>query len=268
MKTPPCLLAAAVLWLFGSSILPADSTSAASTALRQPAPGVEPLVLFLSDPEVNEGSGDARWVATSGTRLSAKGRDPWGNESGAFGPEAAAATGAAIASSTESPLLTGDSGTLILCVQPPGLTGDPAMILSRGAWGDRSAFDLRADKSQEIVLYCGGTPSKPDKLVLGRYMPGAWLFIGLSWRREGDALTLSTCLGDLAPGQSAQMNSFTIPQAGEPSAPVLIGGRTNRDLASAILEGGLFWGIAICEQPLPAEALEDLFKRMAEAAKP
>ncbi len=267
MKTPPRLLAAAAAFLLSSALLPAEP-NAVITTLRQPAPGVEPLVLFLGSPETNEGSGDARWIATSGTRLSARGRDPWGNEDGAFGPEANAATGAAIASSTESPLLTGDSGTLILCVQVPGLTGDPAMILSRGAWGDRAAFDLRADKSQEIILYCGGAPSKPDKLVLGRYMPGTWVFIGLSWQREGESLTLSTCVGDLAPGQSAQANSFAIPQAGEPSAPVLIGGRTNRDLAPALLEGGLFWGVAIYEQPLSPEGMEEIFRKMTEATKP
>lgn len=236
--------------------------------LRAPTPGVEPLVLFLDSAEANQGSGDTRWVATSGTRLVTNGRDPWGNDFGAFGPPEDAAMGAAIAASIESPLLSGDSGTLIFCVQVPEVTGDPAMIISRGAWGDSIAFDLRADRTKTLRLYAGGNEPKPDSLQIGQYVPGTWLFIGLTWKKDGAELALDTFVGEFGSGQFPMMNSFRIRQAGGNDSPVLIAGRTNRDLNPALLTGGLYCALAIYDVSFPQELIESIFETMDSATVP
>ncbi len=268
MKPLPPILSLVTGVLIAASRLQAQPPAAAVKKLQEPTSKVAPAVLYLRSAEINEGTGDSRWVATSGTRINAMGRDPWGDDEGAFGPPPDAPTGAAIASSIESPLLTGESGAVVFCVLIPEVTGDPAMIISRGAWGDRSAFDLRADKTRSLILYTGGKESSPQTLRLGAYSPGSWMFVGLAWKKQGDELVLDVCLGELAGGEAPAFHSFPIPRAGEPAAPVLIAGRTNRDLSPALLEGGRLCGFAIYEEALSRDTMEDLFKVLASELKP
>lgn len=235
--------------------------------LNSPAPGVEPALLFLQSSDTNAGTGSPDWIANSGSRLTERGRDPWGDEAGAFGPAPGAVIGAAVASSINSPLLTGDAGALVVCFQTPEVTGDPVMILSRGAWGDPSVFDLRADRLKSVILYSGPTNPKPLTLQIGPYVAGAWMFLGITWKKEGDEILMEAVSGQLTDGATPRINSFTISQAGDPSAPLLIAGRTNRGLSPALLEGGFFSCIAVYEKTLTQEMLENLFHKMAAASK-
>jgi len=257
-----------IFTVFGVSPLFGEPPADVLEKLHLPAPGINPLVLFIQSSETNEGSRSSEWIASSGSRLTARGRDPWGDDNGAFGPASAATAGAALASSANSPLLTGDKGALVVCFQVAQIPENSAMILSRGAWGDSSLFDLRAEKGQGVVLYSGAKDPKPQTLQLGRYIPGAWMFLGLTWKKQADGIVLETVLGQLTKDEAPQSNSFVITQAGELSAPVLLAGRTNPDLNPALLEGGLLCCVAIYEEELSPESLESLFQLMAAAAKP
>jgi len=251
------LLAAPSLW--------ADFPPAVLEKLRAPAPEVEPAVLYTQSADINGGTGNAQWVVRSGTLLTEQGRDPWGSASGAFGPRAGAPTGAAITTSIDSPLLTGDEGTVMFCVQIPEVKGEPAIILSRGAYGDRTVFDLRADRDGNLILYTGGTDPKPQTLRLATYPVGQWMFVAMSWEKKSEGVELLTCTGKLEPGETLNQQSFSIAHAGEPSAPVLIAGRTNKDMPPALLEGGLFSALAIYTQRITAEHIQAVYTELLKA---
>lgn len=257
-----------LLVLIGTLTAHAEPPADVLAKLHSPAPGIEPALLFTQTAVTNEGTGSPDWIASSGSRLTERGRDPWGDDVGAFGPAPGAGKGVAVASSTNSPLLSGDSGTLVLCFQTPEVTGDTVMILSRGAWGDPTVFDLRVDRMKSIILYSGSTNPRPQTLQVGPYVPGAWMFLGLTWKKQGQEILMDTVLGQLADGEAPRFNSFTLAHAGDPRSPLLIAGRINPELSPALLERGFFSCIAVYEHTLTREAIENLFQTMAAASKP
>lgn len=236
--------------------------------LRAPAPGIEPVVLFLQDANNNQGIGNPGLVASMGTPLTATGRDPWGNENGAFGPEADAESGAEIAYSVETGLLTGDAGSLVVCFQSPAATDEPAMILSRGTYGENLPFDLRVHPRHRVILYTGDPNSKATALEIGTFFPGTWVFLALSWQLRENGIVLQTILGELSDGGMSTVGEFTIDDAGDPSKPVLIGGRVNPRFDPVVLHGGLFTCVAIYQEAIPLEVLEEMLSDAATETRP
>lgn len=250
------------------NLLQAAPPGAVIDALRSPTPEVEPVLFYPDSSDTNQGTGDSGWITATGTALSERGRDPWGNDAGAFGLPSDALSGACITNSIESPLLIRESGTVILCVYLPEVTGDPAMILSRGTWGDRSSFDLRVDKARNIILYTGGAGEKPTTLNLGSFVPWTWNFLALTWAEKDGEMALDTITGEIVDRQVADSRSFTIAQAGAPNTPVLMAGRIKADLYPALLQEGLFSCLAIYDSSLSPEILEGIFQLMCITAKP
>jgi hypothetical protein len=254
------------LWLLATTTLSADS-SAIIAKLQAPVPGIEPVVLYLDSAETNSGQGGSGLIATSGERLSGQGRDPWGNETGAFGPAVGAKLGTAIQDSDKIELLAGQSGSVLLCVKIPD--GTNGLILSRGAWGETGVFDLRNDTAtNEIRLWVSSEGSEPVEFKLGNYTKGEWSFIAMTWQPDSNGPLLETLLVTLQSGASPQIKTFSLPAVGNPGKPVEIAGRTRSDLQPVVLAGGLYWGLAIYEQPVPIAALQELAEAMQTEAKP
>jgi hypothetical protein len=252
-------------------LLPSPFVQAAaedvSSAILKPAGGPEPAIFYKADAGTNAGIGDMGWVAVSGSKLSRKGKDPWGNPEGAFGLPEDAKSGTAISGATQSNLLAGPGGAVVIFFKGSDSAGAVSGILSRGPWQtEKPVFDLRSTggAASRVKLYSGNGSVSPTLVDLGYLEPGGWNFIAFTWTATEGGYLLKSYVAPLANGATLEEKQSNIPAVGATGMQINLAGRyapsPTYPVDQLLLNQGLFTHVAIYQDSLPDTAIRAIFE--------